>query len=160
MRGFYTCGMHASDLLAKPDAATLMTQIRAWAQELGFQRIGVAGIELEEDAAHLRDWLGQGLHGDMQWMANHGEMRQKPDALRPGTLRVLSVRMDYAISTDADDWNAIGDGERAYVARYARGRDYHKLMRARLQQLSDRIESAIGPGAAWNPLARTIAMAS
>ena len=137
--------MHDQDVLSKPDAATLMTQIRAWAKELGFQRIGVAGVELDEDAAHLRDWLGQGLHGDMQWMARHGELREKPDALRPGTLRVLSVRMDYATSTDADDWNAIADGERAYVARYARGRDYHKLMRARLQLLSDRIESAAGP---------------
>ena len=137
--------MQAPAVLSKPDAATLMTQIRAWSRELGFQRIGVAGVELDEDAAHLRDWLGKGLHGDMQWMANHGEMRQKPDALRPGTLRVLSVRMDYATSTDADDWNAIADGERAYVARYARGRDYHKLMRGRLQQLSDRIESAVGP---------------
>ena len=137
--------MQAPAVLSKPDAATLMMQIRAWARELGFQRIGVAGVELDEDAAHLRDWLGQGLHGDMQWMARHGELREKPDALRPGTLCVLSVRMDYATSNDSDDWNAIADGERAYVARYARGRDYHKLMRTRLQALSDRIESAIGP---------------
>jgi epoxyqueuosine reductase len=137
--------MHVPAPLSDSAAASLMASIRAWASELGFQRVGVAGVELDEDAAHLRDWLGQGLHGDMQWMARHGELRGKPDALRPGTLRVLSVRMDYATSSDADDWNAIGNGERAYVARYARGRDYHKLMRGRLQQLSDRIESAVGP---------------
>ena len=137
--------MHALDVPPKPDAATLMERIRGWAAELGFQHIGVTGVELAEDAAHLRAWLGKGLHGDMEWMARHGALREKPDALRPGTLRVLSVRMDYATSTDADDWDAIGDGERAYVARYARGRDYHKLMRGRLQKLSDRIAAEVGP---------------
>ncbi|HTA66457.1 MAG TPA: tRNA epoxyqueuosine(34) reductase QueG [Xanthomonadaceae bacterium] len=137
--------MHALDTDAIADAAQLKSRIRDWANELGFQRIGVTGVELDEDAAHLRDWLGKGLHGDMQWMARHGELREKPDALRPGTLRVLSVRMDYATSTDADDWDAIADGERAYVARYARGRDYHKLMRTRLQKLADRIASEVGP---------------
>ena len=137
--------MQSLDVPTKPDAATLMAHVRAWAAELGFQRIGVAGVELAEDAAHLRAWLGKGLHGDMQWMARHGDLRAKPDALRPGTLRVLSVRMDYATSTDADDWSAISDGERAYVARYARGRDYHKLMRGRLQKLSDRIAAEVGP---------------
>jgi epoxyqueuosine reductase len=137
--------MHAPEPHAATDATALMPRIRAWAHELGFQRIGVTGVELDEDAAHLRDWLGQGLHGDMQWMARHGAMREKPDALRPGTLRVLSVRMDYGITDEAEDWNTLGDGERAYVARYARGRDYHKLMRTRLQKLADRIEAEVGP---------------
>ncbi len=127
------------------DSAALMPRIREWAAALGFQRVGVSGVDLDEDAGHLRDWLQQGLHGDMQWMARHGELREKPDVLRPGTVRVLSVRMDYATSSDSEDWNAIGDGERAYVARYARGRDYHKLMRTRLQKLSDRIAAEVGP---------------
>src|SRR5580658_10245076 len=137
--------MHAPDTLALADATQLMIQIRAWARELGFQRIGVTGVELEEDAAYLRDWLDQGLHGDMEWMARHGDLREKPDALRPGTLRVLSVRMDYGITSEREDWDTLGDGERAYVARYARGRDYHKLMRQRLQKLADRIASEVGP---------------
>ncbi|HEY2345861.1 MAG TPA: tRNA epoxyqueuosine(34) reductase QueG [Xanthomonadaceae bacterium] len=137
--------MQPPDRPAIADAAQLKARIRAWANELGFQRIGVTGVELDEDAAWLRDWLEQGLHGDMQWMARHGELREKPDALRPGTLRVLSVRMDYTTSEPDADWAALHDGERAYVARYARGRDYHKLMRNRLQKLADRIAAEVGP---------------
>ncbi|MBS0192858.1 MAG: tRNA epoxyqueuosine(34) reductase QueG [Proteobacteria bacterium] len=127
------------------DPAQLKERIRAWAADLGFARLGVSDVELRDDAAHLRRWLAQGMHGDMEWMARHGAMRERPDALRPGTLRVLSVRMDYATSETADDWAALADGQRAYVARYARGRDYHKLMRGRLQKLAERIAAEIGP---------------
>ncbi|MBS0464639.1 MAG: DUF1730 domain-containing protein, partial [Proteobacteria bacterium] len=137
--------MQTSDPVTRADGAQLLARIRTWATELGFSRLGVADVELDADAAHLRAWLADGRHGDMEWMARHGELRERPEALRPGTLRVLSVRMDYATSATADDWAALADGQRAYVARYARGRDYHKLMRTRLQKLADRIGAEVGP---------------
>ncbi len=131
-------------MTATPDYVQLAGRIRTWARELGFQRCGVAGVELGEDEAHLLDWLAAGRHGDMAWMAQHGTRRSRPAELRPGTLRVISVRMDYAGSEPEADWTALADGERAYVARYARGRDYHKLLRTRLQKLADRICAEIG----------------
>jgi epoxyqueuosine reductase len=137
MRGFYTCRVQDPD--------TLKRKLQAWSSELGFSGLGVAGIELAEDEAQLRDWLARGQHGDMDWMARHGDKRSRPAELLPGTLRVISVRMDYGTGEDAAAWDTLADGERAYVARYALGRDYHKLMRARLQQLADRITADAGP---------------
>jgi epoxyqueuosine reductase len=128
-----------------PDPQELKRRLQAWGRELGFQRLGVSGIDLAEDEAQLRDWLAKGQHGDMDWMARHGDLRSRPAELRPGTLRVISVRMDYGTGDDAGAWATLADGERAYVARYALGRDYHKLMRARLQQLAERIEAEVGP---------------
>src|SRR6476659_2042148 len=126
------------------DPAALALRIRAIARELGFQRCGFSGIELGPDEAHLRDWLAQGLYGSMDWMARHGDKRSRPADLIPGTLRVISVGLDYG--RDAGEaWETLADGSRAYVARYALGRDYHKLMRQRLQQLADRIAAEIGP---------------
>ncbi|HMB43612.1 MAG TPA: tRNA epoxyqueuosine(34) reductase QueG [Luteimonas sp.] len=122
----------------------LAQQIKDWGRELGFQQVGITGVDLAEDEAQLRDWLAQGQHGDMAYMAQHGDKRTRPDELLPGTLRVISVRMDYGTDDDEAAWNNLKDGERAYVARYALGRDYHKVMRARLQKLSDRIEKEIG----------------
>ncbi len=126
------------------DYAALKENIRAWARELGFQQIGVAGIELARDEAHLNDWLAAGQHGEMDYMARHGSKRARPAELVAGTQRVISVRMDYG-QDDAAAWDTLADGERAYVARYALGRDYHKLLRARLQKLADRIVEAVGP---------------
>jgi epoxyqueuosine reductase len=126
------------------DLAELKQRILGWSRDLGFQRTGVAGVDLAEDEAHLRDWLAQGQHGTMDWMARHGDKRSRPAELRPGTLRVVSVRMDYGTGDDTAAWDTLADGERAYVARYALGRDYHKLMRARLQQLADRIADEVG----------------
>jgi epoxyqueuosine reductase len=126
------------------DLAELKQRILGWSRDLGFQRTGVAGVDLAEDEAQLRDWLAQGQHGTMDWMARHGDKRSRPAELRPGTLRVISVRMDYGTGDDAAAWDTLADGERAYVARYALGRDYHKLMRARLQQLADRIADDVG----------------
>jgi epoxyqueuosine reductase len=126
------------------DLAQLATQIKRWSRELGFAQAGIAGVELGEDEAHLRDWLTQGLHGEMEYMARHGDKRSRPAELLPGTLRVVSVRMDYGTGEDAAAWDTLADGERAYVARYALGRDYHKLMRARLQKLADRIAAEVG----------------
>jgi epoxyqueuosine reductase len=126
------------------DLASLATQIKRWSRELGFAATGIAGVELGEDEAQLRDWLAQGLHGEMEYMARHGDKRSRPAELLPGTLRVISVRMDYGTADDAGAWATLADGERAYVARYALGRDYHKLMRARLQKLADRISAETG----------------
>ncbi len=126
------------------DYAALAARLRALAKEAGFQRFGISDIVLGEDEAHLRDWLARGLHGSMDWMARHGDKRSRPDELVPGTLRVISVGLDYGQDSDAA-WNNLADGERAYVARYALGRDYHKLMRQRLQKLADRIAEEIGP---------------
>ncbi|MEO8741693.1 MAG: tRNA epoxyqueuosine(34) reductase QueG [Lysobacteraceae bacterium] len=125
--------------------ADLATRIKVHARALGFQHCGIAGIELASDEARLIAWIEQDRHGTMQWMAQHGSKRSRPAELRSGTLRVVSVRMDYGVTTEDEDWTTLRDGERAYIARYARGRDYHKLLRARLQKLADRIESEIGP---------------
>ena len=129
---------------ATPDHAALAERIRALAHAAGFQRVGISGVELAGDETHLRDWLQQGLHGSMEWMARHGDKRARPAELVPDTLRVVSVGMDYGQDADAA-WANLADGERAYVARYALGRDYHKLMRNRLQALADDVAREIGP---------------
>lgn len=134
-----------SSNVAPADPHTAAARIRALAREFGFQRCGIAGIELQQDEAHLRDWLAQGLYGTMQWMAQHGDKRARPAELIPGTLRVISVGLDYGRNDDDSAWDTLHDGERAYVARYALGRDYHKLMRNRLQKLAERIQAEIGP---------------
>jgi len=126
------------------DPAALALRIKAMAREAGFQRCGIADIALGEDEAHLRDWLAQGLYGSMDWMARHGDKRSRPADLIPGTVRVISVGLDYG-RDPGEAWETLANGSRAYVARYALGRDYHKLMRQRLQQLADRIAAEIGP---------------
>ena len=127
-----------------PDYAALAADIKRWAREAGFQRVGIAGIALAEEERRLLEWLERGMHGDMDYMARHGTNRSRPDALVPGTLRVVSVGLDYL--PDAADMAAnLEDASRAYVSRYALGRDYHKLMRNRLQKLADRIAGEIGP---------------
>ena len=127
-----------------PDYIALASRIRALAQAAGFQRFGISGVELADDELHLRDWLAQGLHGSMDWMARHGDKRSRPAELVPDTLRVIAVGLDYGRDADAA-WDNLRDGERAYVARYALGRDYHKLMRNRLQTLANEVAQEIGP---------------
>ena len=98
MRGFYTCVMQSTDASVAPllpDYAALAARIKAFALDAGFQRCGISGIELGEDETFLHDWLAQGMHGSMDWMARHGDKRARPQALVPGTVRVLSVGMDY-----------------------------------------------------------------
>ena len=129
---------------SSPDYIALASRIRALAQAAGFQRFGISGVELADDELHLRDWLAQGLHGSMDWMARHGDKRSRPAELVPDTLRVISVGLDYGRDADAA-WDNLRDGERAYVARYALGRDYHKLMRNRLQTLANEVAQEIGP---------------
>jgi len=133
------------EAVSAANPAQLSLRIRQLARDAGFQRCGVSGIELGEDEAHLADWLGKGLYGTMEWMARHGSLRARPHELLPGTVRVISVGLDYGHKDDAEAWATLNDGERAYVARYALGRDYHKLMRNRLQKLAERIGSEIGP---------------
>ncbi|WP_449447745.1 tRNA epoxyqueuosine(34) reductase QueG [Thermomonas brevis] len=130
--------------MSTPDLNALAQRIRDLAHAAGFQRVGISGIDLGEDEAHLLDWLGQGLYGSMDWMARHGALRARPAELLPGTLRVVSVGLDYGKDPDAA-WETLHDGDRAYVARYALGRDYHKLMRNRLQRLADAVQAEIGP---------------
>jgi len=127
------------------DFAALAARIKAWAAELGFAKSGIAGIELEEDEAHLLNWLREGRHGAMDYMQRHGVKRSRPNELQPGTVRVISVRMNYLPEGSHDAWETLHDPERGYIARYALGRDYHKLMRTRLQDLADRIETETGP---------------
>ena len=130
---------------ASPDAAALLADVRRWAMELGFARIGVANIDLTADEAHFRDWLAAGFGGEMQYMSRHGSKRTRPGELLPGTVSCLSVRMDYWPAQAADAAAVLGDGRLGYVSRYALGRDYHKLMRRRLQILCERIERSVGP---------------
>lgn len=122
----------------------LVERIRDQAMQLGFNRFGISGIELGEDAEHLRRWLDAGMHGTMQWMAAHGDKRARPAELVPGTLSVISVGLDYGRAHD-EAWETLANGERAYVARYALGRDYHKLMRNRLQKLAEAVQALLGP---------------
>ena len=127
------------------DPATVARRIRELAHELGFQHFGISGVDLGQDEEHLRDWLQRGLYGTMQWMAAHGDKRSRPQELIPGTLRVVSVGLDYGRNDGDQAWHTLADGQRAYVARYALGRDYHKLMRNRLQKLAERVQQELGP---------------
>lgn len=127
------------------DFAALALRIKAWGEELGFAKLGIAGIDLQQDEAHLLDWLREGRHGSMEYMQRHGVKRSRPQELQPGTVRVISARMNYFPQHARDAWSTLRDPQLGYVARYALGRDYHKLMRGRLQKLADRVETQIGP---------------
>ena len=126
------------------DLPALSQAIKDWGRELGFQQVGIAGLDLASHEAHLQRWLAAGYHGEMDYMAAHGNKRSRPDELVPGTLRVVSLRMD-CLPGDTQMSQRLGEPEKAYVSRYALGRDYHKLIRKRIQQLAERIQQAIGP---------------
>lgn len=128
-----------------PDFQALAGQIRTWSRELGFQQTGITGIELDEDERRLLDWLAQQRHGDMEYMQRHGTRRSRPGELLPGTLRVISVRINYWANDASAAEELLNKKDHAYIARYALGRDYHKLLRTRLQSLADKIQQAIGP---------------
>jgi epoxyqueuosine reductase len=129
--------------LAEPAAGELVRRIRDWAAELGFQQVGIADCDLGEAEARLQEWLSRGWQGDMDYLSAHGTRRTRPAELVPGTMRVISVSMNYFPAGAADSWDVLGDGSRAYVARYALGRDYHKVLRGRLQKLCERIEAEL-----------------
>ncbi|MGB1110993.1 MAG: tRNA epoxyqueuosine(34) reductase QueG, partial [Gammaproteobacteria bacterium] len=119
--------------------------MRVWSQELGFQQLGISGVELSADEARLLDWLRQDRQGEMDYMERHGTLRSRPQELVPGTLSVITLRMDYWPDTAAPAWEVINTSSKAYVSRYALGRDYHKLIRNRLLKLAKRLEEHIGP---------------
>ena len=119
----------------------LSSRIKAWGKELGFQAVGIADADLSAAEPRLLEWLGRGWHGEMEYMARHGALRARPAELKAGTLRVISCRMDYL---NDEPQGISSDGKRAAIARYARGRDYHKVLRDRLQKLCDRIAAEVG----------------
>jgi epoxyqueuosine reductase len=122
-----------------------LADIKRWGADLGFARVGIGNIDLCADEAHFLDWLRAGFNGEMQYMARHGSKRSRPAELLPGTVSCISVRMDYWPAGAAAAAATLADGNIAYVSRYALGRDYHKLLRRRLQTLCDRIGRTVGP---------------
>jgi epoxyqueuosine reductase len=124
--------------------ADLVARIDDWGRELGFQQLGISDTELSLAEHRLQQWLADGFHGEMDYMARHGRKRSRPEELVPGTLRIITARMDY-LPTGDDPWGVLKKASLGYVARYALGRDYHKVMRKRLQRLASRIEQVIGP---------------
>ncbi len=127
------------------DHARLAHAIKQWARELGFQQAGITDTYLEDAEQAYQRWLARGFHGKMAFMAKHGAKRSRPAELEPGTVRVISVRMNYLPDFDDDPDARLGDAATAFISRYALGRDYHKLMRKRLQKLAQRIQQAVGP---------------
>lgn len=126
------------------DFAALSRDIKQWGRELGFQQLGVTDCDLGDAEAHLLQWLADGRHGEMDYMARHGTKRSRPAELIPGAVRVISARMNYQPTHAVEAWTAMSDPALAYVSRYATGRDYHKVLRRRLQRLADRIASIVG----------------
>lgn len=132
------------------DAAALLTRLRGWAHELGFSQIAVADVDLSSAEPGLQAWLDAGHHGRMHYMASHGLKRARPAELVPGTLRVITARMDYLPPSTGPGWQAVewaglATPEQAQISIYARGRDYHKVLRQRLQKLAERLQDEVGP---------------
>jgi epoxyqueuosine reductase len=120
-------------------------RVKRWGRELGFDAIAIAGTDLAEEEARLLEWLGRGWHGEMDYMARHGARRARPAQLIPGTVSIVTARLDYKPEGARDSDAVLEDPERAFVSRYALGRDYHKVMRAKLQRLADRMTQELGP---------------
>lgn len=130
--------------LSQARLTDLAIEIKNWGHELGFQQTGITDTDLSQAETFLLNWLANGHQGAMEWMARHGSLRSRPAELVPGTVRVISVRMDYLPhASPAPD--VLANSQLAYVSRYALGRDYHKVMRRRLQTLAERIATISGP---------------
>ncbi len=132
------------------DAAALLNRLRGWARELGFSQIAVADVDLRSAEPGLQAWLDAGHHGRMDYMAAHGMKRARPAELVPGTLRVVTARMDYLPAGTAPEWREVewaglAEPRQAQISIYARGRDYHKVLRQRLQKLAERLAADVGP---------------
>jgi epoxyqueuosine reductase len=127
------------------DPSALLAKLKVWAAELGFSALGVANIDLSTDEAFFLDWLKAGFNGEMGYMSRHGVKRTRPAELIPGTVSCVSVRMDYWPKDAADPEATLADSSVAYVSRYALGRDYHKVLRSKLQALCDRAQAMVGP---------------
>ncbi|UTW45187.1 tRNA epoxyqueuosine(34) reductase QueG [bacterium SCSIO 12696] len=126
------------------DLTALADQIKIWGRELGFQQIAITDIDLQQAEQRLKEWLNKGYQGDMNWMEEHGDKRYRPEKLHPGTLRVISARMNY-LPANSNMISTLKQPDTAYISRYALGRDYHKLIRKRLAQLAQKISDAV-PG--------------
>ena len=144
LRGVFTIMSQPSAKDATPDLEALANSIKTWGRELGFQQVGITDVDLAEDEVRLQRWLDLGYQGEMHFMAKHGTKRTRPEELVPGTLRVISVRLDY-LPPEVETTRTLAQPEKAYISRYALGRDYHKLMRKRLGTLAKQIEAEIGP---------------
>ena len=123
--------------------AALSTRIKSWARELGFQGVGISDTDINLAERGLLEWLSLGWHGNMDYMAIHGTKRSRPAELVPGTLRVVSLSMNYFPPDARDSWQVLADSQRAFISRYALGRDYHKVLRKRLAKLADRIRAEV-----------------
>jgi epoxyqueuosine reductase len=134
-----------NEQLTASESRLLLDRMQRWARSLGFQALGVSDIDLHDAEEKLQSWLAKGFHGEMAFMHKHGEKRTRPDLLVAGTVRVISVRMDYWPGEAAEPWQIINDSDKAFISRYALGRDYHKLMRKRLARLAAKMEKEIGP---------------
>ena len=132
------------DQYGNTDMTALRDEIVGWCRELGFQQAGISDIDLATAETRLKDWLAARFHGSMHYMERHGSKRSHPEELVPGTIRVISVRMDYLPEPQAQAMRLLDHDSRAYVSRYALGRDYHKVMRGRLRALTRRIEERVG----------------
>ncbi len=124
------------------DLHQLARDIKLWGRELGFQQVGITDIHLDAEEIRLQDWLAKGYHASMEWMTAHDQKRSRPAELIPNTVRVISVRMDY-LPGDTQQIKILKDPTKAYISRYALGRDYHKLIRKRLSQLADKIDASL-----------------
>ena len=122
---------------------TLAQSIKTWGTALGFHQVGIADIDLSSQEQHFQAWLNKGFHGAMDYMAKHGEKRTRPAQLVPGTVRVISVRMNYFPPNAQDAVATLHDPQQAYISRYALGRDYHKVIRKKLQQLATQIQAQV-----------------
>lgn len=125
------------------DLSSLSQNIKLWGEALGFQKVGISDIDLKQQESKLQSWLDNNYHGEMEYMSKHGMKRARPDELLPGTLRVISVRMDY-LPENAQFASTLKDKNSAYISRYALGRDYHKVLRKKLKQLGQKIELEVG----------------
>jgi epoxyqueuosine reductase len=126
------------------DYIQLREQIKAWGLSLGFQQVGISDTHLEAAEQHLQRWLANNYHGEMAYMQQHGLKRSQPDLLQPGTVSVISARMDYLPENPKQLQQQLENPTAAYISRYALGRDYHKVLRKRLQTLAERIEAEVG----------------
>lgn len=125
--------------MSVPDLQELADKIKRWGHDLGFSHVGITDIDLNEAGKQLKVWIEKGYHGQMSWMADHGEMRMRPELLFPSTVRVISVSLPY-LPPNSDITGALTDNQRAYISRYALGRDYHKVLRRLLKRLCDKIK--------------------
>lgn len=136
--------MTSNPLSNNADLTHLADQIKAWGRDLGFDDVGITDVDLQAHEQHLNRWLAAGMHGEMAYMRRHGNKRSRPEELVPGTCRVISVRLDYAPDDIQQAEQVLENPEIAYISRYALGRDYHKVIRKKLQTLATKVEGEIG----------------